>query len=120
MAENRAKAFRNSLFSAMRSQEEDVKVNGAKHPGLLEPMQGILRDLLRQFDELLPDLGGAIPMILTCPACGGRHLDEGEFATKVHHTHACQHCGMVWRPAIVPTVGVQFLPGFKNESPDNV
>lgn len=55
-----------------------------------------------------------IPMILTCPVCGGRHIDEGEFATKVHHTHACQYCGMVWRPAIVPTVGVKFLPGFKN------
>ena len=54
------------------------------------------------------------PMILTCPVCGGRHIDEGEFATKVHHTHACQYCGMVWRPAIVPTVGVKFLPGFKN------
>lgn len=55
-----------------------------------------------------------VPMILTCPACSARHIDEGEFATKVHHTHACQNCGMVWRPAIVPTVGVQFLPGFKN------
>lgn len=59
----------------------------------------------------------AIPMILTCPCCGGRHIDEGEFAEKPHHTHACQHCGAVWRPAIVPTVGVQFLPGFKNEAP---
>jgi hypothetical protein len=56
-----------------------------------------------------------IPMILTCPSCSYRHIDVGEFATKVHHTHACQHCGMIWRPAIVPTVGVQFLPGFKNE-----
>lgn len=56
-----------------------------------------------------------IPMILTCPCCGKRHLDEGEYATKTHHTHACQHCGMCWRPAVVPTVGVQFLPGFKNE-----
>jgi predicted RNA-binding Zn-ribbon protein involved in translation (DUF1610 family) len=56
-----------------------------------------------------------IEMILTCPSCGGRHIDEGEFATKVHHTHACQHCGMVWRPSIVPTLGVQFLPGFKNQ-----
>ncbi len=55
-----------------------------------------------------------IPMILTCPSCGERHFDEGEFATKPHHTHACQGCGMVWRPAKVPTVGVQFLPGFKN------
>lgn len=55
-----------------------------------------------------------IAMLLWCPLCGGRHIDEGEFATKSHHSHACQHCGHVWRPAIVPTVGVQFLPGFKN------
>lgn len=55
-----------------------------------------------------------IPMLLTCPCCGERHVDDGEFATKVHHTHACQHCGTCWRPAIVNTVGVQFLPGFKD------
>ncbi len=56
-----------------------------------------------------------IPMILHCPDCSARHIDVGEFASKAHHTHACQGCGLVWRPAIVPTVGVQFLPGFKNE-----
>lgn len=56
-----------------------------------------------------------IPMLLWCPSCGDRHIDVGEFATKVHHTHACQSCGMVWRPAIVSTVGVQWLPGFKND-----
>lgn len=55
-----------------------------------------------------------IEMLLWCPMCGARHLDEGEFATKPHHTHACQECGMVWRPAIVNTTGVMFLPGFKN------
>lgn len=57
-----------------------------------------------------------IPMLLFCPMCNTRHVDEGEFATKVHHTHACQNakCGMVWRPAIEPTVGVWFLPGFNN------
>jgi rubredoxin len=55
-----------------------------------------------------------IPMLLHCPMCNERHIDEGEFATKLHHTHACQHCGHVWRPAILATVGVQFLPGFKN------
>lgn len=43
-----------------------------------------------------------------------RHIDVGEFATKPHHTHACQHCGMTWRPAVVDTVGVRFLPGFKD------
>lgn len=56
-----------------------------------------------------------IPMLLHCPLCSARHLDVGEFATKLHHTHACQSCGHCWRPAVVPTVGVQFLPGFKND-----
>ena len=56
-----------------------------------------------------------IPMILHCPDCSYRHIDKGEFATKPHHTHACQCCGLVWRPAIGPTVGVRFLPGFKDE-----
>ncbi len=55
-----------------------------------------------------------IPMRIICPRCSELHIDEGEFATKPHHTHACQECGEVWRPAIVPTVGVRFLPGFKN------
>lgn len=56
-----------------------------------------------------------IPMLLWCPECGERHVDEGMFAATDHHTHACQHCGHVWRPALVATKGVQFLPGFKNE-----
>lgn len=60
-----------------------------------------------------------IPMILRCPSCNARHLDVGEFATKPHHTHACQNCGTCWRPAVEPTTGVQFLPGFKNE-PDEL
>lgn len=59
-----------------------------------------------------------IPMVLTCPMCRERHVDKGRFATHPHHTHACQRCGMVWRPAIVATVGVQFLPGFKDEKPE--
>ncbi len=59
-----------------------------------------------------------IPMLLWCPMCHERHIDQGEFADKPHHTHACQGCGVAWRPAIVPTCGVQFLPGFKDGDPD--
>lgn len=55
-----------------------------------------------------------IPMLLHCPECKARHIDAVEFASKLHHTHACQSCGFVWRPAVVCTVGVQFLPGFKD------
>lgn len=57
-----------------------------------------------------------VPMIMHCVLCGTRHIDEGEFADKPHHTHACQGCGHVWRPAKVNTVGVQFLPGYKNNT----
>jgi transcription elongation factor Elf1 len=55
-----------------------------------------------------------VPMRLVCERCGELHIDVGEFATKPHHTHSCQHCGLTWRPAIIHTVGVRFLPGFRN------
>jgi hypothetical protein len=56
-------------------------------------------------------------MLLWCPLCHARHVDKGEYATKSHHTHSCQTCGLTWRPAVVPTVGVDFLPGFKDVEP---
>ncbi len=56
-----------------------------------------------------------LPILLWCPECNERHIDRGAFATKAHHTHACQFCGHVWRPAVFPTTGVQFLPGFRSE-----
>lgn len=67
--------------------------------------------------ELYEKSKAPIPMRLVCEACGTLHIDVGEFATKPHHTHTCQSCGLTWRPAIVPTVGVLFLPGYQNEPP---
>lgn len=58
--------------------------------------------------------GWTVPMVLHCPQCLARHIDEGEFLEVAHHTHACQSCGFVWRPAIINTHGVRFLPGYKN------
>jgi uncharacterized Zn finger protein len=55
-------------------------------------------------------------MRIPCPSCHQLHIDKGRFETKPHTTHACQNCGMVWKPALVPTVGVQFLPGYKDET----
>lgn len=74
------------------------------------------RDTIAKLQARVDVIESPVPMLLTCPSCGARHIDEGEFATKPHHTHACQSCGMCWRPAIRPTCGVRFLPGFKNES----
>lgn len=65
--------------------------------------------------ELDRALLAPIDLIMHCPECGERHIDEGDFETKRHHTHACQHCGFVWRPAVRATRGVRFLPGFKND-----
>lgn len=77
----------------------------------------VLLDIDKLCDRLLA-LGRRerelLPMLLWCPECGERHVDKGAFATKPHHTHACQHCGHCWRPAVVATVGVQYLPGFKD------
>ena len=73
-----------------------------------------IREDIEKAPEEIDTSPDPIPMLLWCPSCGKRHLDDETFI-GVHHTHACQHCGMVWRPALVPTIGVQFLPGFKNE-----
>lgn len=62
----------------------------------------------------LEEMKKPVPMLLHCPICTARHIDAGLFAIQSHHTHACQSCGHVWRPAVIPTVGVRFLPGFKD------
>jgi predicted RNA-binding Zn-ribbon protein involved in translation (DUF1610 family) len=85
----------------------------APDPIDLDQFEAKIRDGI---DHLTPTQPSAVAMLLTCPACGERHIDVGEFATKPHHTHACQQCGHVWRPAIGATVGVRFLPGFKNDA----
>lgn len=90
----------------------------AKGPLSEEYAHGIMRDIDNALGGELPihptQPIAPVPMLLWCPECGARHVDVGTFATKPHHTHACQECGMVWRPAIVATVGVRFLPGFKD------
>lgn len=80
------------------------------------PLSVLVRDLAPFISEAMkdPEAREPIPMLLWCPECGARHVDRGDFASKPHHTHACQGCGHVWRPAIACTVGVQFLPGFKD------
>ena len=82
-----------------------------KH-GLMASIQRAHEVIVQSFN---PD-SKPLPMLIWCPMCRSRHIDEGEFATKVHHTHSCQSCGLTWRPAVEPTVGVQFLPGFKSET----
>jgi hypothetical protein len=62
----------------------------------------------------------SIDMLLFCPKCGVQHIDgpEVEFGdaddsdstviwdNPPHRSHLCHHCGLIWRPADVPTNGV--------------
>lgn len=53
-----------------------------------------------------------IRALMWCPKCGLQHIDEGEWATREHKTHRCVGeggCRHEWRPAEVPTVGVEKL-----------
>lgn len=93
-------SWRGNIVAALRALEEKRRLNTYG--------QRLIADAIEAIES-------PIPMILRCPACGARHIDAGRFATKPHHTHACQTCGDTWRPAIEPTVGVQFLPGFKDD-----
>lgn len=50
-----------------------------------------------------------IPMILHCPACHTRHIDEPneEWDNPPHKSHLCAYCSHIWRPADVYTTGVR-------------
>ena len=67
------------------------------------------------FEAVEAALAAPVPMLLWCPMCHARHLDEGELATRAHSSHDCRSCGLTWTPAKVPTVGVMFLPKYKYE-----
>lgn len=73
-----------------------------------------LNELNIRIDAAFRQLHTPIPMILFCPSCGARHIDIGTFETKPHKSHSCQSCGFTWSPSHVPTVGVQFLPGYRD------
>lgn len=91
--------MKSRINEALDQFDELERTEVERHPGECEKAHGF----------------GGIPMRIVCPDCGGLHLDEGEWQHKPHHTHACQECGNVWRPAIENTTGVRFLPGFRNE-----
>jgi hypothetical protein len=59
-----------------------------------------------------------VDMVLFCPACGLQHIDRPEvglgvlegtddWANPPHRSHLCHRCGHIWRPADVPTNGVE-------------
>lgn len=75
-----------------------------------------------------------LDMVLHCPACGLQHIDAPQFEytenragyserervwdNPPHRSHLCAGCGHVWRPADVPTNGVEHVKTHgQNDSP---
>ena len=56
-------------------------------------------------------LKAPIDMVLACPSCKCLHVDTPEpekgWLNPPHKSHLCHYCGVIWRPADVPTNGVQ-------------
>jgi rubredoxin len=71
--------------------------------------------LSTSYDRDILGIMEPIPMILHCPRCGMQHIDRPDATVNwdkfPHRSHECQNksCGYVWRPADVPTVGVQYI-----------
>ena len=97
----------------------DRALNGGKkddHEAGLGGRMDAIRALRAQLAE-------PIDMVLHCPACGMQHIDEVEelpmpmpgssfegsagWANPPHRSHLCHGCGHIWRPADVPTNGVE-------------
>jgi hypothetical protein len=81
--------------------------------------------------EIHPRFAAPVDMVLFCPRCGTQHVDAPEdvdlfrstmlqigglreanpkpWTNPPHKSHLCHTCGCIWRPADVPTNGVQAL-----------
>lgn len=64
--------------------------------------------------NLVERLSGPVPMLLFCPQCGVKHVDAPDERTPdwtnpPHKSHLCHGCGCIWRPADIPTEGVETI-----------
>lgn len=86
-----------------------------------------------EIKRLQAALARPVDMVLFCPDCGLQHIDgpdvldgtvrvRGEdvpiWNNPPHTSHLCHGCGHIWRPADVPTNGVESVVTCgKNDSP---
>lgn len=80
---------------------------GVIHPGDRFALERVFREVIA---EARADRD-PIPMMLHCPRCSIQHVDapDGEWTNPPHRSHLCHACGCIWRPADVPTAGVQSI-----------
>lgn len=64
--------------------------------------------------KLSPEQPNPVPMVLYCPNCNAQHVDGpglfgDSWTNPPHRSHMCDECGCIWRPADVPTEGVETI-----------
>lgn len=72
-----------------------------------------MEDALQYWRAFRARVALPLPIMVNCPICGYRHVDDPGF--RPHKTHECQNCGLCWRPADVPTVGVEKLSAARKD-----
>lgn len=113
-----------------RRRTNPVLQNLPLHTPDAERLRKIFRD---QHEGLMSFwLMKTLDMVLHCPKCGMQHIDRRDtpedgadwndpeiaWTNPPHRSHLCAGCGHIWRPADVPTNGVQAVKtAGKNDSP---
>lgn len=108
-----------------------AKISGAE----LLTAEHAFKKVERNFDDALTVLHTwgytgpePIDMVLHCPVCGAQHVDKAvpcdsaqceqgcanpgdciAWPNLPHRSHLCRECGHIWRPADVPTNGVESI-----------
>ncbi len=112
------KALTSALTARLRELEAEVaRLNETKmsNSRALAEMRVGANAMANEITDLRFRLAAAeaaipVPMLLFCPSCGRQHVDapeaESGWTNPPHKSHKCHACGLVWRPADVPTNGV--------------
>ena len=80
---------------------------------ILDKMIADRDERIAQLEAKVAELERPIDMILNCHRCDYQHVDlpepEKGWTNPPHKSHLCHRCGYVWRPADVPTNGVEAI-----------
>lgn len=81
---------------------------GTQHIDVPEPEHELYRDGDSNLPAAILDANGQVVLDL-CRRCGRgeSELSEPCWTNPPHRSHLCGNCGAIWRPADVPTNGVE-------------
>ncbi len=107
------------MSSVFASSDEEIVRSMADQASVLArdlghaPHQRRLLELIAGLRRRAESALKPIDMVLLCPRCGDQHIDAPEpgsgWDNPPHRSHLCHSCNYVWRPADVPTNGVEAL-----------